>query len=94
MFSYGIEIHTTDYHSIIDKYGNRINPSESVIIGDHVWIGIRTIILKGSEIASNSIIGAGSIVNNKISEENVVIAGNPADVRKKYVNWDIRNLSI
>lgn len=94
LFSNGIEIHTTDYHSITDMKGKRINPSESVYIGNHVWIGLRTIVLKGSAISSNSIVGASSLVNKKFYEENIIIAGNPAGIKKQNVNWDIRNISI
>ena len=52
-----------------------------VNIAKNVWIG-RSIILKGSEIGENSIIGAGSVVSGKVPA-NVVYAGNPAkEIRK------------
>lgn len=37
-----------------------------VIIGDNVWIGANTVILRGTEIGDNVIIGAGSIVKGRI----------------------------
>lgn len=94
LFSNSIELHTTDYHSIVDLNGKRINPSEPITIGSHVWIGLRTIILKGSNIASNNIVGACSLVNKSFDNENTIIVGNPATIKKNDVNWDIRNLPI
>ena len=37
-----------------------------VKIGDNVWIGANTVILRGTEIGDNCVIGAGSIVNGRI----------------------------
>lgn len=47
-----------------------------VKIGNNVFIGMNTIILKGVNIGSNVIIGAGSVVTKDIPD-NVVAAGNP-----------------
>lgn len=67
--------------------GKRINPSKDVNIGDHVWIGNKTIILKGSEIADDSIVGSGAVVSGKYTDNNVVIAGNPAKIIKRDITW-------
>lgn len=53
-----------------------------VKIGDNVFIGCNCIILKGTELGKNCIVGAGSVVHGKF-EDNCVIAGNPARVIKK-----------
>lgn len=50
-----------------------------VTIGRNVWIGMGTMVLKGSTIGDNSIIGAGSVVTSNVPA-NVVAAGNPARV--------------
>ena len=51
----------------------------AVTIGKNVWIGMNTVILKGSTIGDNTIIGASSLVSGVIPA-NVVAAGNPARV--------------
>lgn len=50
-----------------------------VTVGDNCFIGVSAILLPGSEIGENSIIGAGSIVRGHF-EPGSVIAGNPARV--------------
>lgn len=52
---------------------------EEVIIGRNVWIGMNTIVLKGTRIGDNTIIGAGSVVRGHIPG-NCLAAGNPARV--------------
>lgn len=92
LFSYNVEVRNTDSHSIIDQDGNRTNPAENVCIGKHVWIAQDSLILKGSHIPDNSIIGAKSLVNKKFSEDGCIIAGAPAKVLKSGYNWSKQRL--
>lgn len=55
-----------------------------VIIGDNVWIGGGAILLPGVTIASNTVIGAGSVVTKDIPS-NVVALGNPCRVIRKNI---------
>lgn len=70
----------TDFHPL-DKNIRILDPkkaaSKPVTIGDDVFIGAQSIILKGTSIGPGSIIGAGSVVSGEIPA-NVVAAGNPA----------------
>lgn len=59
-------------------------PSKPVIIGNNVWIGMNSIILKGVRIGDNTIIGAGSVVTKDIPS-NVIAAGNPCVVKKERI---------
>ena len=52
-----------------------------VTIGENSFIGAKTIILPGTFIGKNVIVGAGSVVKGSI-EDNTVVAGNPAKVIK------------
>ena len=87
MLSSGIEIRTGDSHSIVNNEGERINPSKEIVVGNHVWIGMRAMLLKGSRIADDCIVGAGSIVTGSFDEAGCALAGNPAKVLRKDVSW-------
>lgn len=89
LMSYGITMRTADPHLVFsnDTY-ERINPTKSIFIGDHVWLGQDLIILKGTQIGSGSIIGAGSVVAGKTIPHNTSWAGNPARQLAKNVFWD------
>ncbi len=56
--------------------------TESVRIGDDVWIGANCTILDGVEIGSGSVVGAGSVVTRDVPPMSVA-AGNPARVMRK-----------
>ncbi|GAA4313729.1 hypothetical protein GCM10023115_29600 [Pontixanthobacter gangjinensis] len=51
-------------------------------IGDHVFIGVNTVILRGVKIGDHAVIGAGSVVNKDIPS-GVVAAGNPVKIIKE-----------
>ena len=87
MFSSRIEFRTGDSHSIIDNLTKkRINPAQNTKIGNHVWIGAHSIVLKGVEIGNNSIIGTNSIVTKSIVS-NSIATGIPAKVVKHDIDW-------
>lgn len=87
MFSSLIECRTGDSHSIIEKgTKKRINYAEDIVVGNHVWIGKHSIILKGVTIGDNSIIGTSSLVTKNVPN-NCVAVGVPAKVVKENVDW-------
>lgn len=88
MFSAGINISTTDFHSIISKdSGLRINQAKDILIGKHVWLGRQVNVLKGASIPDNSIIGMGSTVSKPLEEYDSVYIGSPAKKVKSGVTW-------
>lgn len=69
-----------DYsYSVLERMENPVSlrPQKFTVIGNNVFIGMRTIILAGANIGNNVIIGAGSVVTG-IVESYSVYAGNPA----------------
>lgn len=78
----------TDMHYIA-KAGDMscaVNEKE-ITIGNHVWIGCRTTILKGTVLCDNCIIAAGSVVVKPFTETSALIGGNPAVVKRQNVEW-------
>lgn len=92
IFSNNIEMHTTDYHSVIDDNGARTNLASDITIGNHCWIGLRCLILKGVSLPAGTIVGAGSVVTKCFSKENTLIGGSPARCLREQINWDIHRL--
>ncbi|KPU43690.1 maltose O-acetyltransferase [Oxobacter pfennigii] len=87
MLSWGIEIRTSDWHSIYDIETNeRINMQKSVYLHNRVWIGSYAVILKGVNIDSDSIVGTHSIVTKSVPS-NCIVAGNPAKIIRENVRW-------
>jgi acetyltransferase-like isoleucine patch superfamily enzyme len=75
----------TDFHPLTPE-GRRedINAGSSrpIEIGDDVFIGMNSLILKGVTVGDGSVVGAGSVVSRDVPPRTIV-AGNPATVVKK-----------
>lgn len=89
MFSHDIYVRTTDSHSIINDSIERINAAKNVLIGNYFWIGMQALILKGSNIANNCIVGARCTVTSATKgNEGCIYAGAPAQIVKESINWN------
>lgn len=88
-FSWDCLVMDSDTHEIFDANGNLINEPREIVFGNHIWIGCRTTILKGSRIPDNCVIGACSLVLGRNFEKESIIAGNPARSIKKIRNWKL-----
>jgi acetyltransferase-like isoleucine patch superfamily enzyme len=82
MLGANVTIIDTDFHPLEPenrRYSRNGVASAPVVIGENVFIGSGSIILKGITIGANSVIGAGSIVASDIPA-NCIAAGNPCRV--------------
>jgi len=80
MFGANAFVSDTDFHPVgaeNRRYSKENIGSKPVKIGDNVFLGMNTIVLKGVSIGNNSIVAAGSIVVKDIPE-NQIWGGNPA----------------
>ena len=71
-----------DYHA----FESDSEVVKSVVISDNVWIGARSIVLKGVTIGCGSVVAAGSVVTHDVPER-CLVAGNPAKVIKENISW-------
>lgn len=60
--------------------------SKPITVGDDVWIGTNSIILKGVTIGNGAIIAAGSVVNKDVPAK-ALVGGVPAKIIKQNVKW-------
>lgn len=77
LISRSVRIFDSDFHKVMDEEGNQTNQPKPMMIGDHVWIGLGAIILRGSRIGDGAVISAGAVVMGKIKEGTNAV-GNPA----------------
>lgn len=71
--------HGYDWSVLKGRDGWVLGSAGHVCIGDNVFIGMNSTILKGVTVGDNVVIGAGSVVTKNIPM-NCVVAGNPAHV--------------
>ena len=55
---------------------------ESIVIGNNVWLGAKTTVLKGSVVEDNCVLGAHSLVNSFIPKNSLAV-GVPARAHKR-----------
>ncbi|MFI7237091.1 acyltransferase [Streptomyces cyaneofuscatus] len=88
MFAKNIEVRGDDTHPIFDvRSGKRANPSQSIVVGEHVWIAKHAVVMGGATIGDGSVIGFRSIVTKAIPN-NCVAVGAPAKVVKRNIAWE------
>lgn len=88
MWGWNVTVMDTDGHPIYDKDRHIINEYKDIFIGDNVWLGAYSKILKGALIPDGCVIGMSSIVTKSIESKNAILAGTPAKVVKEYITWD------
>lgn len=71
--------HGYDWAVLKGYYGEILGSSGKVRIGNNVFIGTGTTILKGVNIGDNVIIGAGSLINKDVPSNSVAV-GNPVRI--------------
>jgi acetyltransferase-like isoleucine patch superfamily enzyme len=91
----GNDVHTGPYVYITDQNHGYEDPDEvvhsqwpndvPVVIGDGSWLGTGVVVLPGTRLGRNVVVGAGSVVRGTFPDH-CVIAGVPARVVKRYIS--------
>ncbi len=85
-FAQGVIIRDNDGHLL----STNENPPEieclPVKIGNHCWLGQRSMVLKGATLSDNVVVAAGAVVT-KDAEEGALVAGIPAKVIANNISW-------
>lgn len=79
--SWDVVISDTDYHEIAGT-----SSTKPIVIGDEVWIGCKSTILKGVTIGNGAVVAAGSVVTKDVAPHTLV-AGIPAKAIKSNIRW-------
>lgn len=88
LWQHDIDVTTHTFH-LYETSGNFVKGYKSfkldnveTIIGNDVWIGANSILMKGVTIGDGAIVGAGSVVTKDVEPYSIVF-GNPARLYKK-----------
>src|SRR4051794_33066236 len=76
-----VQITDSDYHHLDGDLG--VAP---VSIGERVWIGARSTVLKGVTVGDGAVVAAGSLVTRNVPAR-ALVAGTPARVVREGVTW-------
>lgn len=90
MCSKNVSIMTSDSHSIFiqgDDTPYNFRKSNEMIIGDNVWLGKNSMVLKNASIPVGTVLSGGGVLSKPVEEPNCIVAGNPAVVIKKNIKW-------
>jgi len=85
LISWGCEFLDDDWHTV--EYPDRRHRPPGITIGKSVWIGSHVTVLKGVRIADGCVVAARSVVTESMDETNALIAGHPARIIKRNVQW-------
>lgn len=66
------------------KFADGYEETRPIVVGNNCWIGQRVIILGGVHIGNYVTIGAGSVVTKDVPD-GCLVAGNPATIKKRYL---------
>lgn len=82
-------IRDTDGHPVIVD-GKTKKKAKPINIGNHVWVGADSVILKGTRIHDDSIVACNSVVVGLSSTtDGCLIAGCPARIKKENIKWEM-----
>jgi len=88
LLAWDILVMDTDEHPLYNKENERINPDKAILVGDHVWVGCKCVLLKGAEVPSDTVVAAGTLLTSAVAGDHQVIGGNPPVALKSDVRWD------
>lgn len=80
-FGPGVKIFDNDHVFNAENGVSDEHTSEAISIGNHCWIAANAVILKGTKIGDNCVIGAGTVVYGIIPNGSIVTAPRELTVR-------------
>ncbi|HYG49858.1 MAG TPA: acyltransferase [Flavobacteriales bacterium] len=84
VISEGVTIRDSDNHVLMHTIPTE--PTQPIIIGNKVWVGLNVTILKGVTIGEGSVIAAGAVVTKDVPPHSLA-GGVPAKIIKENISW-------
>lgn len=86
MWSFDNVVMDTDSHQICNMQGDVMNYNKEIIFGNHVWLGCRNIILKGTVIPNGCVVASGSKISGVYEKKDTIITSH-GKVIKSDICW-------
>lgn len=82
-FSPNVQIYDHDHNYRVEG-GVKVGKYKTtpIVIGDNVWVGANTVILRGSKIGNNCVIGAGCIVRGEYPDGSLIVQKRITEVNR------------
>ncbi len=87
LISWDVLLLDSDFHPLLGADGAESRTQAPISLGDRVWIGARSAVLKGVSLGNDVVVAAGSVVAGSHAEDNALIGGNPAQLIRTGVLW-------
>jgi len=89
LLSWDILIMDTDFHKIFENENENhiLNEPKPIQMGNHVWIGCGSTILKGSVLPDDAVIAAGSLISGDYSNDAHKIIAGQGKILKENIQW-------
>lgn len=87
LIAWNTQFMDNDLHHLITEE-EKESIDQSIIVGDHVWICSNVVVNKGAQIPTGSVIGSNTLVSKEFNNENCLIAGIPASIKKENIRWE------
>lgn len=90
LISQDVQVWASDFHALLNNDTKEVinKPKDILTIGNHCWIGANVVFTKHAKVADNTVVANAAVVSKVFTETNTVIAGNPAMVVKRNIDWD------
>lgn len=82
----------TDFHNIVLDDEKNIE-TKLIKVGNNIWIGSKSTIIKGVTIGDVSVVASNSLVTKDVPES-CIVAGNTARIIKRNIKWGIITYNI
>ena len=79
MFGPAVQVYTPAHMLEAEARNEGLEVARSIVIEDNVWLGGGAILLPGTRVGRNAVVGAGAVVTRNVPA-GTVVAGNPAKV--------------
>ena len=86
MIARNVVIYDSDFHEIYYE-GIKGNSSKDVIIGEHVWVGTNSMILKGVNLKKGCVVAANTIVTENVESENLIGIKSEIKCINNHIQW-------